>query len=225
MWLYTSLYLTLPWFYFTLLCSTSLYNGSTSLYLYTLSLLSFIFLDSIRHFIWLYLLQTWLYSTLVDCTSLYHGSTSLYFTQRGYMSLYSTLLHSTMALLDSTSFYSGYFYSTGSTMAVLDSTWLLYSTKAALYYTWLYLTLPWLYFTLHTGTCNSTLLYHASSSLCITLLWSVLFSGPLREKFPPSFKFSFQNNILLVFWMFFTPYTWLYFFYYGSTMAVVQSWL
>ena len=194
MWLYTSLYLTLPWFYFTLLCSTSLYNGSTSLYLYTLSLLSFIFLDSIHHFIWLYLLLAWLYCTLVDCTSLYHGSTSLYFTQRGYTSLYSTLLHSTMALLDSTSFYSGYFYSTGSTMAVVDSTWLLYSTKAVLYYTWLYLTLPWLYFTLHTGTCNSTLLYHASSSLCITLLWSVLFSGPLGEKFPPPPKFSFQNN-------------------------------
>ena len=146
MWLYTSLYLTLPWFYFTLLCSTSLYNGSTSLYLYTLSLLSFIFLDSIHHFIWLYLLLAWLYCTLVDCTSLYHGSTSLYFTQRGYTSLYSTLLHSTMALLDSTV--------ATFTLQVLPWLW---STLHD------YFTPPRLYFIIP----DSTLLYHGSTLLYI----------------------------------------------------------
>jgi len=55
----TKIYITLPWLYFTLLDSTFLYHGSTSLYR-------------------LYITVPWLYFTLLDSTLLYHDCTSLY---------------------------------------------------------------------------------------------------------------------------------------------------
>ena len=69
----TWLYITLPWLYFTLLDSASIYHCSTSLY-YTLHYSTM----ALFHTTWLYITLPCLYFTLLYCTSLYHGSTSLY---------------------------------------------------------------------------------------------------------------------------------------------------
>ena len=61
----TRLYIRLPWLYFTLLDSTLLYNGSTSIY-YTLYYSTMALLQSPR----LYITLPWLYFTLLDSTLL-----------------------------------------------------------------------------------------------------------------------------------------------------------
>ena len=78
----TSLYITLPWLYFSLLASTLLYHGSTSLYL-TRSTLLYYGSTSLN------LTLPSPYFILLDSTLLYHGSTSFCFS----------LHYSTMALL------------------------------------------------------------------------------------------------------------------------------
>jgi len=85
-------YITVPWLYFTLLDSTLIYQGSTSLYV----TLHFSTMD-LLHSTWLYTTLPWLYFTLLDPTLLYHGSTSFYFTLH-----YCTkfLLHSTLLYID-----------------------------------------------------------------------------------------------------------------------------
>ena len=178
----TWLCITLPWFYFTLLesslvASTLIYTGSTSLYLTPHnSTMDFTLLDStllynrytslhLTLYIslpWLYLTLPWFYFTLPDSTLLYHGSTSFYLTlfYHGSTRLYLTLHCSTLALLHPTSLHIIlpwllpwlYFTSLGFT---------LFCCRSILQCTWLYITLLWLYLTLH----NSTLLYYVYLSL------------------------------------------------------------
>ena len=115
---------SIPWLYFPLLDSTTLYHGSTGFYL---ALLHFSYPQ--LHPIMVLLGSTWLFSTLpflyltlFDSTTLYQGST--------WLSL--TLVHSTMALL-------------GSTWLYYTLPWLLLALvdSSALYHgsTWIYLTL------------------------------------------------------------------------------------
>ena len=116
----TSLYYTAPWLYllyFTLLHSTMALLGCTCLY-YTLLWLYWAILDSAT----LYYGSTYLYWTLLNSITLYYtpwlylavlDHTTLprlycaldYTHPKVLLGLYMTLLHSTMALLGSTSFY------------------------------------------------------------------------------------------------------------------------
>ena len=149
----TRLYIILPWVYFTLLDTTLLYLGSTSMY-WILHYPTMALPHSSRHYItlpWLY--YTLYYTTMapLPLTILCHGSSYLRHT---------TL--STSTLLHSTSIYHGvtwlYYTQHQSTMVLLDSTMVL------LDFTTLFLTTRVqiaLYFTL----LVSTLLYHGSTSL------------------------------------------------------------
>ena len=108
----TWVHYTLPWLYFAVLDSTTLYHGSTPLYImallhttsvyYILPWLSFTLHDSTTCYHgspwhsytlpWLYSILPWLYLTLHDSTTFYHGSTWLYYTW-----LYMPLVHYTIA--------------------------------------------------------------------------------------------------------------------------------
>jgi len=162
---HTWLYITLPWFYFTLLDSTLLYQGYTSLY-FTLHYSTLAILKST----WVYITLPWFYFTLLDSTFpvpsfnftlldstlLYQGSTSLYVILHysTVVHLHSTGLYITLpwlyfTLLDSTLLYHGwislYFTLSYSTMALLHSRWfytLLNRGSTSL--TWLNVPLPWL---------------------------------------------------------------------------------
>ena len=83
---YTSLIITLPWVYFSLLDSTLLCYGSTSLFL-NLQYSPF----DLLHYTSLYNTLPWVYFTPFDSTWLSIGSTSFYFTAH----------NSTIALLHS----------------------------------------------------------------------------------------------------------------------------
>ena len=116
----TRLYILLPWLYFSLLDSTLLHHGSTSLY-WTLNHSTAALLHSTRLFVtlpWLYFTLHCSSMTLHLTTLLYEGLTSLYFDinlpwlsftilvstshLNASTSLYLTLHHSPMALLHST---------------------------------------------------------------------------------------------------------------------------
>ena len=135
-----------------LLDSTIFYQDSTSLY-YTLHYSTMVLLHSTR----LYITLPWLYFTLHNSTMAILLSTWqyiiipwLYFLlldpNSDTMSLYFTLLDSTLLHYGSTSLY-----------------WTLhYSTMTPLHSTRHYITLPWHYFTLHCSTMglhHTTLLY------------------------------------------------------------------
>ena len=98
------LYITLRWYYFTLLDSRLLYHDFTSLYL-TLHYSTMALIHSTR----LYMTLSWLYFTLLDCiyysTMAVLHSSRLYIIYKGSTSLYWTLHFSNMALLHSTGFY------------------------------------------------------------------------------------------------------------------------
>ena len=130
---------------------TSLYHGSTSVYL------------------------ALLYSTmalihLLDCTSLYHGSTSIYLT-----SLILTLLHFAIALLDSILFYHGLYYTVlKGTTVYHKSTWLYFTLLHLpwLYFTLLVVILPCFYiilFQFYVTLLDSTSLYHV---VCLNFCFS-----------------------------------------------------
>ena len=151
----TSLYITLPWLYFTLLDSKSLYLCST----YHVSTSLYLTLHNSNTI-------PFLYFALLDSTPLYHGSTSLYIalyhgSKSHYIpppgsSVYFTLYQSTMALLDSTRFYINlpwlYFPLLDSTSLYHGSTsfYLILhnSSMTLLHSTSFYITLPSLYLTL-----------------------------------------------------------------------------
>ena len=146
----TWLYMTLPWVYFTLLHSTFLYQGPTSLALHY-STMALLYSTS------LYITLSWLYFTVLHSTLLYLVSILLHFTL-----LDSTLLYHGFILLDST------FYCTLAHDHVLDS---VYITLPWLYFTlvdftWFYHGSTSFYFILHFSTealRHSTLLYHGST--------------------------------------------------------------
>ena len=117
---YIFLYITLPWFYFNLLDSTFYYLGCSSLCL------------TLLYFTMALVHCTWLYITLIDSTLIFYRSPSPLFDS------YSIHMH-------------------GSTLLHLDFTWLYCFHGSTL----VYMTLPSLYFTLR----YSTLLYHGSTSL------------------------------------------------------------
>ena len=124
----TSLYITIQWFYFTLLYITL--HGSTSLY-------STLLYMALLHFTLLYMAL--LHSTLIYITLLWFYFTPLYYIILPWF--YFTLLSSTLLYHGSTSFYFALHYST---IALLHST-LLYNTLPWLYFTLLYSTLPYSY--------------------------------------------------------------------------------
>ena len=131
-WLYLTLHYSTIALYFTLLKSTLMYHGSTSLYSYHSST-------------WLYKFLLWLYLTLHNSTLIYHGFTSLHFT----------LHYSSMAHLHSTLLYISlqwiYFALLRSRLLYHGSTSLHYSTIALLHSTWPKKFLPW-FFTLLEST-------------------------------------------------------------------------
>ena len=108
--LHYSVYITLPWLFFTLHDSALLYHGSTSLYMIlqcsTMALL---------HITWPYITLPWFHFILLYSKLLYCGSLSLYFTLHypTMALLHSTLLYITLpwlyfTLLCSTLLYYGY---------------------------------------------------------------------------------------------------------------------
>ena len=165
-WLYLDLYITLQWFYFTLLYSTLFYHDSTV----PGSTILFHGFTSLYYSTGLYIFLQWVCFTLLDSTAFYHGSTSLYLT----------LQYSFMDLLHPTRLYiipQWLYFTLDSALLYLVSTSLyltpLQSTIALLHSTWLYVlqsTIALLHVTgLHAHYCAIALLY--STWLNITL-WS-----------------------------------------------------
>ena len=151
--IYTSLYLTLLWLYFTLLPISKALLHYTWLHFNLLRLTSFC-LTLLRSFcqgstsLYLTLLHSAvaIHSTmaLLHSTWLFHTTMALLHSTMALLDSTMALLHSTMALLDST-------------MALLHSCWLFHTTKDLLHSTMALLdSIPQLFFTL----LNPTSFYH-----------------------------------------------------------------
>ena len=161
-------YYTIPWLYLSLLDTIILYHGSTQFY-WTLIHSTI----PVPIFYW-----TLLPSTMALHTGLYYTSPWIYLPP-----VYSTtlfLLHTTVALVESTTIYHGStaLYNTLQFLCMDSSTWLsLQSTIAQLSSTKHYYTLPLHYLavldstTLHYGsTCAYFTLYYNLPCLYLTLL-------------------------------------------------------
>ena len=166
---FTSLYHGSTWLYLTLLHSTiALLCSTPALHYYMLQRLYLALLDTtvlqstkaLLGFTCLYYNLQWLYLTLLDSTTLDNGSTWVHLT----------LLHSIIAILGSTwSYYTQLCYTLPFTPHWHYLT-LLHLVMTLLGYTWPYYTLPWLYIAL----LDSTSSIMALTCLSYTLQWFYL---------------------------------------------------
>ena len=109
---------------------------------------------------WVCFCLPWLNFPLLHSTWFSHVSTSLY----------SSLLHSTMALLESTL----------PIKAVLHFTWFLLFHGSSSLYTWLKITLPWVYFTvLHSTSLNVVILHSTWLNLTLSKFYFILLDTTL----------------------------------------------